>query len=217
MGQKLTRWFWAFSFMTSISAFSQTRILISSFEPFMGRSTNASIETSQKIKTLLESGGQYSVDLVTLPVTYKGADQTLIQYFESLTQKPDLVISLGEAECETRYETRSENLDDVYLPDNAGAIRINQPIIQGAPHWKALTYPIHKMVSATPIEFQTKIHFSTSAGNYICNHLAYLMTDYLSKQNIPYGFIHVPSNTCSKRPSVQSVAQEISTVLRQFK
>ena len=126
-----------------------------------------------------------------LPVVYGKAAENLLALIEE--HQPDAVICFGQAEGRTAItpERFAVNLNDASIADNAGHIRIDQPIHEGAPTAYQSTLPVKELVSSIQAE-GISANLSLSAGTFVCNHIFYEMQHALRDTRIISGFIHVP-------------------------
>ena len=161
-----------------------TKVLLTGFEPFGKASLNPSGEIVKQIS------GENIVTAI-LPVAYAQSAERLLSLIEQ--HKPDVVISLGQAEGRTQIspERIAINLDDARLADNEGVIRSDVPIIVGGPVAYESTLPIKKFVEAMKAE-GIPAAVSLSAGAFLCNHIFYIAQDKFAGTQIRSGFVHFP-------------------------
>ena len=161
-----------------------TKVLLTGFEPFGKASLNPSAEIVKQIS------GENIVTAI-LPVAYAQSAAALLSLIEQ--HKPDVVISLGQAEGRTQIspERIAINLDDARLADNEGVVRSDVPIIVGGPVAYESTLPIKEFVEAMKAE-GIPAAVSLSAGAFLCNHIFYIAQDKLAGTQIRSGFVHVP-------------------------
>jgi pyroglutamyl-peptidase len=161
-----------------------TKVLLTGFEPFGKASLNPSGEIVKQIS------GENIVTAI-LPVAYAQSAERLLSLIEQ--HKPDVVISLGQAEGRTQIspERIAINLDDARLADNEGVVRSDVPIIVGGPVAYESTLPIKEFVEAMKAE-GIPAAVSLSAGTFLCNHIFYIAQDKFAGTQIRSGFVHVP-------------------------
>ena len=161
-----------------------TKVLLTGFEPFGKASLNPSGEIVKQIS-------DKNVVTAILPVAYAQSAAALLSLIEQ--HKPDVVISLGQAEGRTQIspERIAINLDDARLADNEGVVRSDVPIIVGGPVAYESTLPIKEFVEAMKAE-GIPAAVSLSAGAFLCNHIFYIAQDKLAGTQIRSGFVHVP-------------------------
>ena len=159
-------------------------ILVTGFEAFDKSALNPSGEIVKALK---------GDDLVTaiLPVVFGQASSQLLELID--LHKPSAVLCLGLAvgRSEITPERIAINVDDARIADNVGNQPLEQRIIADGPDGHFSTLPIEKMVTAMKAA-GIPASISLSAGTYVCNHIFYVLQDYLKESNIPSGFMHVP-------------------------
>ena len=160
------------------------KILVTGFEPFATSSLNPSGEI---VKALIGD------DLVTaiLPVVFGQASAQLRELID--LHKPSAVLCLGQAEGRSVMtpERIAINLDDARIADNAGNQPKEQRIIVDGPDGHFSTLPIEKMVTSMKAA-GIPASISLSAGTFVCNHIFYVLQDYLKDSSVKSGFMHVP-------------------------
>ena len=161
-----------------------SKILVTGFEPFATSSLNPSGEI---VKALIGD------DLVTaiLPVVFGQASAQLRELID--LHKPSAVLCLGQAEgrSELTPERIAINLVDARIADNAGNQPLEQRIMTDGPDGYFSTLPIEKMVASMKAA-GIPASISLSAGTFVCNHIFYVLQDYLKDSAIKSGFMHVP-------------------------
>ncbi|NQW74817.1 MAG: pyroglutamyl-peptidase I [Candidatus Planktophila sp.] len=160
------------------------KVLLTGFEPFGEAALNPSGEIVKQI-----SGD--NIVTAILPVAYTRSAAVLLALIEE--HKPDVVISLGQAEGRTQItpERIAINLDDARLADNEGMLRSDLPIIVGGPIAYESTLPIKEFVDAINAS-GVPAAVSLSAGAFLCNHIFYVVQDKLKGTKVRSGFVHVP-------------------------
>ena len=161
-----------------------TKVLLTGFEPFGKATLNPSGEIVKQI-----SGD--NIVTAILPVAYAQSAEALLALIEH--HKPDVVISLGQAEGRTHItpERIAINLDDARLADNQGVTRIDEPILVDGPVAYESTLPIKAIVEAINAA-GVPAAVSLSAGAFLCNHIFYVAQDALKDTKVRSGFVHVP-------------------------
>ena len=116
-----------------------SKILLTCFEAFNNKSTNTTTLVAEKIN-------QDNIYKLTLPVSYTRSVEVLKNVVRDY--KPDLIISLGEANRTKNVEIEkfAHNIQHASIPDNDGVIKINEKINDSS---LCLTpnYDVHQMVS----------------------------------------------------------------------
>ncbi len=167
-------------------------LLLTAFEPFLGRAQNSSHEFGVSVKKELETRGVV-VNFLRLPVVYDKAAEVAINYFKTLNIKPGLVISLGEGKDRICLEALSYNYDnEPNAADNEGNIRENWVNCKDYEKEIFFNLPIKAMRASLDKKFHNDIIISRSIGGYVCNNTAFRLAHYFRNLNILYGFIHVP-------------------------
>ena len=166
------------------------QVLITCFEPFGGRSSNAS---SEAVSLLPPTVGPFELHKLCLPVAFRNAVDRAIAAIDELS--PAAVVCVGEAAGRTAItpEKVALNLRTARIPDNAGFQPIDEPVVEGGENALFSTLPVRKMteaISAAGIPAEV----SYTAGTYVCNDLFYLVLDHLKGSGVPAGFIHVPAD-----------------------
>ena len=168
------------------------KILLTAFEPFGGRTRNASAEA---MTALLHQSGvlpDVSLEGCLLPVEMGRASEELRQALDSV--QPDVLLAMGEAKRDAIcLEQIGANERHYTIPDNAGNLIENQPIDPTGPPSYTATLPLDNML----IAMQTSgvpVRLSDDAGRYLCNEVLYVGLAYAQHHSRPgrVGFIHVP-------------------------
>ena len=161
-----------------------SKILVTGFEAFDKSALNPSAEIVKALK---------GDDLVTaiLPVVFGQASSQLRELID--LHKPSAVLCLGQAEgrSEITPERIAINLDDARIADNEGNQPLKQRIIANGPDGYFSTLPIEKIVASMKAA-GIPASISLSAGTFVCNHIFYVLQDYLKDSSIKSGFMHVP-------------------------
>lgn len=165
------------------------KVLLTGFEPFGGASFNPS---GAVVEAIAEHGVDgFEIVTAILPVEFKRSAAMLIELIS--TNKPDVVISLGQAEGRDFIgpEQVAINLADARIADNAGVKLENQPINTGAADGYFSTLPIRAIVDAiSALGISAKISYS--AGAFICNEIFFTAQSFLQGSTVISGFIHLP-------------------------
>lgn len=194
------------------------RVLLTAFEPFGGRTVNASLEAA--VRAEAPAGMEIIKEL--LPVAYAEAGKRIAELIAA--KKPDAVLCLGEAggRKAVSVERVAINVCDSAHPDNAGEFREDIPVMEDGPAAYFATLPIKRIVAALTEE-GIPAAVSNTAGTYICNEVMYCALAACAKLalDIPAGFIHVPvaPGEYAERPDVPTLdsgtaARAIETALR---
>lgn len=165
---------------------SSKKILITGFEPFDGDSINPS---GVLLGWLQSQAFNFELRTELLPVSFTTAFPLLDKVFQEFNPTHVILTGLAKNRTELTLERIAINWVDARIPDNDGLTLKAQKIKEASEDGLFTTLPIEKMLEAAKrTGCPTKI--STTAGEYVCNHLIYL---YLSeRRNIPGTFIHIP-------------------------
>ena len=202
------------------------KILVTGFEPFNGRDINP----SQLILEKLEEPEGVTLIKELLPVEFKATTERLKNVLKEY--RPDIVLSLGQAgnKPEIAVERVAVNLDNVRssngkreVPDNAGDMPVDVPIVTGAPNAYFSTLPVWDMVKELQ-DAGVDAAVSYSAGTYVCNHVMYTVL-HEAAENYPdmnAGFIHVPflpeqKPTTGYTMELEDMIKAIQVILEYFK
>ena len=165
------------------------KVLVTGFEPF----NNAKLNPSEQLALALKPDDVPGARIVAkvLPVVYGEAAERLLALIAE--HNPDVVLCFGLAEGRTAItpERFAVNMDDASIADNAGHLRIDQPIHPGSPTAYETTLPIKELVVAIRSE-GIPASVSLTAGTFVCNHIFYEMQNAVVGKPIKSGFIHVP-------------------------
>ena len=145
-----------------------SKVVVTYFEPFGGRTTNA----SEEVVSLLDG---YQVK--ELPVSWSKISSKLD---ELLIDEPDYLFLIGEAGSykEISMEKVAHNI--CFGKDNEGVNKDNEEIIKGDKESKITLFDLSKL----------PYRVSENAGKYLCNYTYYLA---LSKaKTCKVLFIHLP-------------------------
>jgi pyroglutamyl-peptidase len=167
------------------------KVLITGFDPFGGEIINPSFEAIKQI-----NHHNLNCELVKLevPTQYFNSAKLVIETIDII--KPDVILLVGQAggRKDISIERIAINIDDSKASDNAQIIRENQPILKNGSNAYFSSLPINEIIDNLRINY-IPANISNSAGTYVCNHLMYLVLNYLEKTNnhhVKAGFIHVP-------------------------
>jgi pyroglutamyl-peptidase len=168
-------------------------ILMTGFEAFgddpSGQGLNPSAMAALALHGEIIAG--HRVVAAVLPCVY-GASAKMLKRL--ITQhQPALIVCTGQAggRAGISLERVAVNLDDTSLPDNAGTVRHNTPVVARGPTAYFTTLPIHRMLVALQRE-GVPCELSSSAGHFVCNHVFYALMHSVKSRSISAGFVHVP-------------------------
>lgn len=165
------------------------KILITGFRPFNGQPVNPSW---QAVRGMAEQPG---VALIRreLPVEYFTSRELLNGLIDEF--EPDCVLCTGQAggRAKVSIERVAINLCEASIPDEAGVLLKDAPIVPGGESAYFATYPHEQMLEALNAA-EIPAAYSFSAGAYICNHVMYtaLEAARMRHPRMIAGFIHLP-------------------------
>lgn len=169
---------------------------MSAFEPFGGRTVNASWELARRLPARV---GRHTVRVVSLPVVYGASWPVLGRAVAEF--RPDAVVALGEAPGRAlRLERIAVNLRGGGK-DNAGRTAEGEPLAGGGPAAYLSTLPLERLAAALR-RARVPAQTSLSAGTYLCNETFYFLMQYAAAR--PFrggaGFLHVPRDAHRRWP-----------------
>lgn len=165
-------------------------ILLTGFEPFGGETINPSWEVAQALDGASIAGARVAARC--LPCCFGNAVALLRRQIAEA--RPGWVLALGQAGGRSDFsiERVAINVDDARIPDNAGALPIDQPVAADGPAAYFATLPIKAMVAGLRAAgYPASV--SQSAGTFVCNHVFYALMHALRDQPaVRAGFMHLP-------------------------
>lgn len=162
------------------------RVLISGFEPFDGDTVNPS---AILLDWLREKKFDFELHTVLLPVSFTHSYPMLHQEIERFKPTHVLLTGLAKNRSDLTIERIGINWVDARIPDNDGLSLKSKKILENGEDGLFTTLPLEIMLEAA-ISVGCPVKVSTTAGEYVCNHLIY---SYLAKyRTIPGTFIHIP-------------------------
>ena len=173
------------------------KILITAFEPFGGRTVNASAEV---LRLLPDTIGGHETGKVILPVVFRRAAETVMRH------PADFIFLLGEVggRAEVTPELKARNRREARIPDNEGYRPGNGRILEEGPEEYRTSVPVEDIVRRIREEGR-QIAVSDDAGAYVCNETFYLAG---LGSRVPVAFIHVPAEP--------DRAPEFADIVRRF-
>lgn len=167
-------------------------VLLTAFEPFGGRTKNASAEALAGVMGRADTLRGLSLVARLLPVEAGRAADQLRSALEEI--RPAVLLSLGEAPREALcLEQIGYNERRFSIPDNAGNLLTDQPIDpEGMPTYSA-SLPLEAMLSAIQ-SVGVPARLSDDPGRYLCNEVFFSGLSYAAQYapHLRVGFIHVP-------------------------
>jgi len=163
------------------------KVLLTAFEPFDNRPTNASLDVVREFRSNVES---FEIVKEVLPVIYDKF--AFIKIFEK-HKDVDLFLLTGEAggRLKVSLEEVALNVMSAVTPDNEGILKSGETIIQGGKNAYFCNLDLKAIESQLNIEY---VQRSYHAGTYICNLLYYLANDYIVQHSLKTAclFVHFP-------------------------
>lgn len=174
------------------------KLLITGFAPFGGESINPSWEA---VKQLPDEIGEYRLVKTELPVVFGDAFVCCVQ--AAGREQPDIILCVGQAGGRKKVtpEMVGINLRYASIPDNAGNLPKDKPVVSGGPDAYFATVPVRRMADA----MGERGAVSYSAGAYVCNDLLYSLLHHFVGSDVRAGFIHVPYLPSQAKEGVPSM------------
>ena len=181
------------------------KLLLTGFTPFAGETINPALEAVKHVKP--EITGMEIVKL-EVPTVFGESVRLVAEAIER--EKPDFVLSVGQAggRAAVTPERVAINVDDAWIPDNAGQQPIDVPIFADGENAYFATLPVKAMAEAIQ-KAGLPAALSNTAGTFVCNHLMYGVLHHLHQnhKSAKAGFIHVPyiPEQTADKPGVPSM------------
>jgi len=162
------------------------KILVTGFEPFAGDTVNPSADLLVWFK---QREQPFELATALLPVSFAGAMAELRAAIAK--HSPDVVVATGLAKNRTELtvERIGINWVDARIPDNDGVTLVAQKIVATGADGLFSRLPVMEMIEASKVA-GVPAKMSTSAGEYVCNHVFYLLLHEFP--HLSAGFIHLP-------------------------
>ena len=164
------------------------KLLVTGFDPFGGQSVNPAREA---VLRLPDAVGGYEITKLEIPTVFGLAAETVLQAAEELC--PHAILCVGQAGGRSAVtpEVVAINLREASIPDNAGNVPVNTPVIENAPAAYFATLPVRDMVQAVK-ERGIPCALSYTAGTFVCNDLLYTLLHHYRDTDVQVGFVHIP-------------------------
>jgi pyroglutamyl-peptidase len=174
-------------------------ILLTGFEAFADHSSNPSQDIALAFHD--QEIGHAKVISRILPVDGNKAPKMLSEILNEL--EPDAVLMLGLAagRSQIALERVALNVLEYRTPDNAGATRRGERVLEGAGDAIFSSLPISEILSIWH-DARIPAYVSDSAGTYLCNQIMFLAR--ALRPNIPAGFVHLPADETLALRTVQA-------------
>ena len=162
------------------------QIILTAFEPFLGRKANKSLEVLQNVM----SDNVKGLEAIVFPVAFRDFER---EFKHIRKHKPRYILSMGESPYESpKLERKAKNFIECKgRPDNDGRIIEKERIIEHAPDFYLATMD-YDSIALHVKKAKYKIKRSSNAGSYVCNFLLYRLLHEFNDASI--GFIHVPNS-----------------------
>ena len=164
------------------------KLLVTGFDPFGGQPVNPAREA---VLRLPDTVGGYEITKLEIPTVFGLAAKTVLQAASEL--QPHAILCVGQAGGRSAVtpEVVAINLREATIPDNAGNIPVNTPVIENAPAAYFATLPVRDMVQAVK-ERGIPCALSYTAGTFVCNDLLYTLLHHYRDTDVRVGFVHIP-------------------------
>lgn len=170
---------------------TNSRVLITGFEPYGGRDANPAYEVMKKLDGRQVAG--CAVIGRPLPVKLEGLQASIMSLLNEV--EPDIVVSLGlwPGESVVRIERVALNLSDFDIADNAGERIVDQPLAVDGETALMATLPVRTIETAL-LDAGIPAQLSTTAGTFLCNACLYSFLSVAAHRNLSMrcGFLHLP-------------------------
>lgn len=164
------------------------RILVTGFDPFGGQPVNPAREA---VLRLPDTVGGYEIAKLEIPTVFGLAAETVLQ--AASERQPHAILCVGQAGGRSAVtpEVVAINLREATIPDNAGNIPVNTPVVENAPAAYFSTLPVRDMVQAVK-ERGIPCALSYTAGTFVCNDMLYTLLHHYRDTDVRVGFVHIP-------------------------
>lgn len=164
------------------------RILVTGFDPFGGQPVNPAREA---VLRLPDTVGGYEITKLEIPTVFGLAAETVLQSADEL--RPHAILCVGQAggRSAVTSEVVAINLREASIPDNAGNMPVNTPVIENAPAAYFSTLPVRDMARAVK-ERGIPCALSYTAGTFVCNDLLYTLLHHYRDSDMQVSFVHIP-------------------------
>lgn len=181
------------------------QVLITGFDPFGEHAENSSQLVLKSLTQehywpteLLDTGFLDTglLRTVLLPTSYRRARTAMLKLLAEW--QPTIILHMGLASQtqQLRFEEVARNRDESTARDNDHERRSGQPISPSAPKLYSSGLPLAELhrIAASRGE---SVLVSTDCGGFVCNHIFYCTSHYLSSHQShgKVGFVHLPSLT----------------------
>lgn len=169
------------------------KILLTAFNAFGSLTVNPSQVIVEDYVARWNFSSDCQIRGEVLETAYGLAEKRIVELLDQF--RPDVLLMFGVAQKRRALsiERRASNWDAVSIPDNAGEIRVGQPILESGPVEFSVTIPAEQLVEALRRE-SIPAELSDDAGAFVCNHSLYAGLNHARKLGgVPKcGFVHIP-------------------------
>ena len=164
------------------------KLLVTGFDPFGGQPVNPAREA---VLRLPDTVGGYEITKLEIPTVFGLAAETVLKATDEL--RPHAILCVGQAGGRSAVtpEVVAINLREASIPDNAGNMPVDSPIMEHAPAAYFATLPVRDMVQAVK-EQGIPCALSYTAGTFVCNDLLYTLLHRYRDSDVQVGFVHIP-------------------------
>lgn len=164
------------------------KLLVTGFDPFGGQPVNPAREA---VLRLPETVGSYEIAKLEIPTVFGLAAETVLKAADEL--RPHAILCVGQAggRGAVTPEVVAINLREASIPDNAGNMPVNIPVIENAPAAYFATLPVRDMMRAVKAR-GIPCALSYTAGTFVCNDLLYTLLHHYRDSDVRVGFVHIP-------------------------
>ncbi|WP_137389480.1 pyroglutamyl-peptidase I [Rhodoligotrophos defluvii] len=166
-------------------------ILLTGFQPYGGRQLNPSAEVLRALGGSSIEGA--TVRTLLLPCSFTAAKDPLEQAIA--THRPTVVLSTGlwPGEPMIRLERVAVNRASFEIPDNDGALLLDDPVDAQGPVARAVTLPVGRIITALRRK-GIPARTSDTAGTFLCNATLYRALAACEQvgHGARCGFLHLP-------------------------
>ncbi|MEM7022084.1 MAG: hypothetical protein AAF637_05765 [Pseudomonadota bacterium] len=165
--------------------------LVTGFEAYGGRSRNPAGEIAAALDGSVIGGAK--VVGRCLPVAFGPLDAMIPALFAELDPVAVICLGLCPGEPVIRLERVGINLADFDIPDNEGAVLVDQQLDPQGTAARFATLPLRQIQSSL-LAAGIPARQSSTAGTYLCNHTLYRFLGAIEGGGaaVPCGFIHLP-------------------------
>jgi pyroglutamyl-peptidase len=165
-------------------------VLLTGFAPFGGDAANPSREAAALLAGRRVRG--HRIETRELPVEFGASLRALRRALRETRPAAVVCVGLAGGRAQLSLERVAINVDDARIPDNAGALPVDAPVVAGGPAAYFSTLPLKRTLLALR-RAGIPAQVSQTAGTYVCNHVFYGLMHALRRQpRVRAGFIHVP-------------------------